>query len=167
MQSIMMMKKFTPVLLCAAAMFLYACVSKNGPNFIAVQPAMAGLNNGQNWEVTLTDTIQADSILLHGRSKLNLLRMKLPETTTNNVLLNDNTAQYYVYTTNGSIAQNFKLDPAYNNIGSVTVNTTTRAITGAFKARFIINLNAINPDTTGVDTVTITNGAYQIPLPTN
>jgi len=161
------MKKFTPVLLFAAAMFLYACVSKDGPNFTAVQPAMAGLNNGQNWQVTLTDTIQNDSIQLHGRSKIDLLRIKLPDANTANVPLNDNTAQYYVYTSNGTIAQNFKLDPAYNNTGTVTINTTTRAITGAFKARFIINLNAINPDTTGVDTVTITNGAYQIPLPVN
>ena len=162
------MKKVTFLLLFAAALFLYSCVSREEPNSVTIPSAMTAVNNGSNWEVTLTDTIQNDSIQLHGRSKLDLLRIKLPEVTSTGIPLTDITAQYYIYTTNGTtIAQNFVLDKSYKNVANITVNTPNRSITGQFNLRFVINKLAINPDTTGTDTDTFTQGTFQAPIPIN
>ena len=157
------MRKYIPVLLFTIIPLFYSCVSNDQPNYTLVFPAISALNNGQNWNVTLTDTFKNDTMVLHAQWKHEIFRIKFP-VTSSAFTLTGNGDQYFNTDNSGNITKTFKLDKNYANtvtaIQNVTVNPLNKYVSGQFKMRFVIDSTGINTDTTGTDTVTFTNGRF-------
>jgi hypothetical protein len=157
------MKKYIPILLFIIIPLFYSCVSSDQPNYAHVFSSITALNNGQNWTVNLTDTLTKDTMVLHAQWKHEIFRIKFP-VTSSAFALTGNGDQYFNTDNSGNITKTFKLDKNYANtvtsIQNVTVNSLNKYVTGQFKMRFVIDPTGINTDTTGTDTVTLTNGRF-------
>jgi len=160
------MKRNIFILLFAIVPFYYSCVSRESPNYATVISSIGATDNGSAFTAILTDTLSNDTMTLHARSKLILLRLTFPVSASSYNLATSN-GQYYNYDNSGKVVKTFKLDAGYPNMVTGIVNNTTSSInkyvTGQFKARFILDTTVMNTDTSGTDTVTLTNGSFIAP----
>jgi hypothetical protein len=162
------MKKYISVILFAIVPLFYSCVGRQQPDYVPASPVMTALNNGQNWETVLTDTLQNDSIILHARWKRDLLRIKFPMPGQTSYNLTAADVKYFNFDVTGSkVTKTFKLDPTYQNtVTNLVVNTVSpinKYVSGQFKLRLVIDSLGINTDTSGIDTVTFTHGQFIAP----
>lgn len=157
------MKKYIPVLLFTIIPLFYSCVGREQPDYVPVSNAIAALNNGQNWTAPLTDTLTNDTMVLHAEWKHEIFRIKFP-VTSSAFALAGNGNQYFITDNSGKVTKTFMLDKNYSNtltsVQNVTVNSLNKYVSGQFKMRFVIDSTGINTDTTGIDTVTLTNGRF-------
>jgi hypothetical protein len=158
------MKKYLPILLLFVIPFYYSCVGNDGPNYSDVASSIYGTNNGTGWSASLFDTLKNDTLTLHARTKLQLLRLQFPVSGSSYNLTVAN-GQYFNYDNTGTnIIKTFKLDPSYPNtvtaIANNTVNSINEYVTGQFNVRFILDTAVKTNDTIGVNTVTLTNGHF-------
>ena len=158
------MKKYLPILLLFVIPFYYSCVGNDGPNYSDVASSIYANNNGTGWSASLFDTLKNDTLTLHARTKLQLLRLQFPVSGSSYNLTVAN-GQYFNYDNTGTnIIKTFKLDPSYPNtvtaIANNTVNSINEYVTGQFKSRFVIDSAGVNTVTLAFDTVTFSNGQF-------
>jgi hypothetical protein len=160
------MKKYIAFLVVAILPFYYSCINDNvqpQPGSVTVTPGISAVNNGAEWKAVLLDTISHDSLELYAVSKTNILKIKFPDSISSTNELLGKKGSYYIRDNSGTITKTFKLDDTYINSVSVQLNSINKSITGGFNLRFVIDPSVAGTNTTGLDTVTFTNGYFIVP----